>query len=399
MKGPPRLMPYVLRRSFQSEKVAAVLAFGRLSVLEACSVLEGSLSRAEAPCERVAVLTVSRVALERLTELAGVHKIAPLITVSETPEEGAAALVDDLADLLHDKLTVSVSGYEVTEDDYEDIVRALLDRLKSAGVRKAHLLRPHKSELLAEKVTSRSALDVIAFPYQGGIGLGPTYWIPDSASMRERGTQKPLPHSEISMSPRLARVLLNLSGLSRGQTILDPFCGAGTILAEAFLRSMRCLGLDAKTNRVRDARENLRWLIGSVVDKGFDIRVGDARDLPRMLRHSKVDAIVSEPVLLPRIDARPRTKTAEELVRQAGEVYGDALASMADVLNPRGRIVLVTPVIQTMEGEEVSLTLDGRKLGLKLYQPGPVGFQYPVRLSFESTRWIRRAVYVFEPRP
>jgi len=169
-------------------------------------------------------------------------------------------------------------------------------------------------------------------------------------------------------------------------------------LAEAFIRSMRCLGLDAKTNRVRDARENLEWLVGSVRDKGYDIRVGDARELPRLLRWSKVDAVVTEPLLLPRIDARPKASTATELVNQSGEVYGDALASMTEVLKPGGRIVVVVPVIRTMDGEEVSMTLEGRQLGLKLFQPGPVGFQYPVRLSFESTRWVRRAVYVFESR-
>lgn len=129
---------------------------------------------------------------------------------------------------------------------------------------------------------------------------------------------------------------------------------------------------------------------------GYDVRKGDARDLGRMLRGTKVDAIVTEPVLLPRLDARPKTATAQVLIDQAGEVYSDALASMADSIQPGARIVVVVPVILTMDGDEVALTLDGRKLGLKHFQPGPVGFDYPVRLSFESTRWVRRAVYAFE---
>jgi len=392
-------MPFILPRRFiDSEEVALVLAFGRLSVLEACSVLEGSVLRAEAPCDRISVLKVRRPGSERLPELAGVHKVAPLMAVSDGASTGVVKLVEKVTERLHDKVTLSVSGYDVDEDDYERIVRALLDEVKRAGFNKAHLLRPNNNELLAEQVQLRSVLDVVAFPYHGGIGLGPTAWVPDSASMRERGTQKPTPHSDISMSPRLARVLLNLSGLRKGQTVLDPFCGSGTILAEAFIHSMRCLGLDAKTNRVRDARENLGWLVGSVKDKGYDIRVGDARELSRMLRRSKVDAVVTEPMLLPRIEARPKTSTATDLINQAGEVYGDALASMAEVLQPGGRIVVVVPVIQTMDGEEVSMTLEGRQLGLKLFQPGPVGFQYPVRLSFESTRWVKRAVYVFESR-
>lgn len=373
-----------------------MLAFGRLSVLEVCSVLEGSVLRVEGPCERVSVLRIRRPGPERLPELAGVHKIAPLMAVSNETSTWIGNVVEKVAEQLHDKATLSVSGYDVDEDDYETIVRELLDRVKGAGFNKAHLLRPDKNELLAEKVQSRSALDFIAFPYHRGIGLGPTTWVPDSISMRERGTQKPTPHPDISMSPRLARVLLNLSGLRKGQTVLDPFCGSGTILAEAFSRSMRCLGLDTKTNRVRDARENLGWLVGSIKDKGYDIRVGDARELPRMLHGSRVDAMVTEPLLLPRIMARPRTSTAADLINQASEVYSDALASMAEVLQPWGRIVVVVPVIQTMDGEEVSLTLEGRQLGLRLFQPGPVGFQYPVRLSFESTRWIKRAVYVFE---
>lgn len=275
-------MPFTLPRRFiDSDEIALVLAFGRLSVLEACSVLEGSVLKVEAPCERVSVLKVRRPGSELLTELAGVHKVVPVMAVSNGASTGMVKLVEKVKDHLHDKATLSVSGYDVDEDDYETIVRALLDEVKRAGFNKAHLLRPDNNELLAEQVQSRSALDIVAFSYHGGIGLGPTAWVPDSASMRERGTQKPTPHSDISMSPRLAQMLLNLSGLRKGQTVLDPFCGSGTILAEAFIHSMRCLGLDAKINRVRDARENLRWLVGSVKDKGYDIRVGDARESPK----------------------------------------------------------------------------------------------------------------------
>jgi len=277
-------------------------------------------------------------------------------------------------------------------------VRSMLDGIRAAGLKKVRLLRPQGNELISERVLAREALDVIVFPYHDGFGLGPTAWVPDSASMRQRGTLKPVPHSDIALSPRLARTLLNLAGLKPGQTVLDPFCGSGTILIEAYGKSLRCLGLDSRASRVQEARENIRWSIGGVTNRGYDVRKGDARELPRMLRGSKVDAIVTEPLLLPRLDARPKTPTARAMVEESALVYNDALASMAGCIHSEGRIVVVVPVIQTMEGDEVTLTLEGRKLGLKPYQPGPVGFDYPVRLSFESTRWVKRAVYVFEPR-
>ncbi len=392
-------MPFVLPPStLETEDVALVLAFGRLSVLEECAVLGRSVLRAEAPGERVSLLHVDHVQPGLIAELSGAHKAAPIISMIDSPQATPTGLVDLMLSYIEDKSNVSVSGYDVSEDDYEDLVRSILDGLKEGGLKKVRLLRPKGNELLSEGVLRREALDVIAFPYHGGFALGPTAWVPDSVSMRKRGTLKPAPRSEIALSPRLARTLINLAGLQTGQTVLDPFCGSGTILIEAYGMSMRCLGLDTSASRVQEARENLHWSVRGVTDRGYDIRKGDARDLPRILRGTKVDAIVTEPLLLPRLDARPKTATAQAMVEESAKIYNDALASMADVVQPDGRIVIVVPVVQTMDGDEVTLTLEGRKLGLRLFQPGPVGFEYPVRLSFETTRWVKRAVYVFEPR-
>jgi len=392
-------MPFVLPpKVLETDEISLVLAFGKLSVLEACTVLGRTVTQAEAPCDRVSVFHVDHLPPKYVAELAGVHKCAPVTSVLDPPSADMTGLTDFIVPYLEDKSNVSLSGYEIGEDDYEDLVRSMLDGIRGAGLKKVRLLRPEGNELLSERVLTREALDIVAFPYHGGLALGPTAWVPDSAAMRQRGTHKPSPHSDISLSPRLARTLVNLAGVKPGQTLLDPFCGSGTILVEAYAKSLRCLGVDSRASRVQEARENIRWSIGGVTDRGYDIRKGDARDLSRMLRGTRVDAIVTEPLLLPQLHARPKTSTAQAMIGESAEVYNDALASMAESIHSEGRIVVVVPVIQTMEGDEVALTLEGRKLGLRPYQPGPVGFEYPVRLSFESTRWVRRGVYVFEPR-
>jgi len=392
-------MPFTLPSSLlESDDLALVLAFGRLSVLEICALLGRNVVTVEAPSERVSLLHVDHLAPELLADLSGAHKCAPITEVVDSASSDQTRLIDLVAGFLEDKSNVSLSGYGVGEDDYEGLVRSMLDGLRARGLRKVRLLRPAGNELLSEQILRRDALDVIAFPYHGSFALGPTVWVPDSAAMRRRGTHRPVPHPDIALSPRLSRTLVNLAGLAPGQTLLDPFCGAGTILVEAFVKSIRCLGLDSRASRVQEARENLRWSIGGVNERGYDIRKGDARDLARMLRGTRVDGIVTEPLLLPKLNARPKTTTARAMIEESAAVYNDALASMSECLGPDGRIVVVVPVVQTMDGDEVTLTLEGRRLGLKLYQPGPVGFEYPVRLSFESTRWIRRAVYVFELR-
>jgi tRNA G10 N-methylase Trm11 len=376
-----------------------VLAFGDLSNLEVCSLMGREIPKLETSCERVSVIMVERSATSLIPRLAGAHKAAPLIETVDEKHTEPSLLVEAIAEHLDVVPTLSVSGYDIDEDDYEVLVRAVLDEFRSKGFRKTHLLRPKGNELIAGDVLSRKALDVIAFPYHGAYGLGPTAWVPDSAPLKERGTQKPAPHSEISLSPRLASLLLNLAGLSPGKVVLDPFCGSGTILSEALLRSYKCLGFDSSESRVRDTRRNLSWTASSLKGADFNVRVGDARELPSILGRTRVDAVVSEPLLLPTFEARPRTETATALVDEAGGVYADALASVAEVLVPGGRIVIVVPIVMTMEGKEVSIALDGKPLGLKLFQPGPIAFDYPVRPSFESTRWIRRGVYVFESRP
>jgi tRNA G10 N-methylase Trm11 len=344
------------------------------------------------------VLQVERLPTESISELSGVHKCAPVVTRLESSSGDMGSLVDMVLPYLNDKSNVSLSGYGIGEEEYEDLVRSMFDGIRRAGLKKVRLLRPPANELLSEHVLTREAIDVVAFRYHDGFALGPTAWVPDSISMRQRGTHRPKPHPDIALSPRLARTLVNIAGLKPGQTVLDPFCGSGTILIEAYGKSLRCLGLDSRASHVQEARENIRWSLGGFDARGFDIRKGDARELTRMLRGTKVDAIVTEPLLLPRLDARPKTATARAMVEESTEIYNDALASMAESIHSEGRIVVVVPVVQTMDGDEVTLTLEGRKLGLRLYQPGPVGFDYPVRLSFESTRWVRRAVYVFEPR-
>jgi len=393
-------MPYLLPRSISAaDRVALVTAFGSLSNLEACSVMTPGVSKLETPCERVGLLHLNDSAVSLIPRLTGVLKAAPLIDHVDENHAEPSALVEAIARKVDAVSTLSLSGYDIDAGDYEVLVRSLLDEFRAKGFKKTRLLRPRGNELKAEDVLSRRSLDVVAFPYQGGYALGPTTWVPDSVRMRERGVRKPAPHSEISLSPRLAGLLLNLSGISAGKTVLDPFCGSGTILAEALVRSCKCLGLDSSKGRVRDARRNLSWVASDLRGAKFNLQEGDARDLQAVLGSTMVDAVVTEPLLLPPLAARPRTETATSLVESAGQVYADALESAAQVLSPGGRVVIVVPIIPTMEGKEVSITLDGRPFGLRLHQPGPVAFEYPVRLSFESTRWIRRAVYVFESRP
>lgn len=79
----------------------------------------------------------------------------------------------------------------------------------------------------------------------------------DRGLFQKRKNQERPFSSPISLDPVLARTLVNLSGLSRGETILDPFCGTGGILIEAGLCAISVQGTDSSKEMVKGTRKNL----------------------------------------------------------------------------------------------------------------------------------------------
>lgn len=66
--------------------------------------------------------------------------------------------------------------------------------------------------------------------------------------------------SPVSLHPKYARFLVNLTRVPTGGLIMDPFCGTGGILIEASLTGRRSVGNDASLNMVLGSRLNLKYM-------------------------------------------------------------------------------------------------------------------------------------------
>ncbi len=64
------------------------------------------------------------------------------------------------------------------------------------------------------------------------------------------------------LPPKLAQILLNLSGVNSKQTLLDPFCGSGTINIEAGILGIKNFGSDLNGSFVKSAKENYTQMSG-----------------------------------------------------------------------------------------------------------------------------------------
>jgi tRNA (guanine10-N2)-dimethyltransferase len=95
----------------------------------------------------------------------------------------------------------------------------------------------------------------------------------------------------ISLDPRLARCMVNLSGPGSKRTIVDPFCGTGGILVEAALMGHRVFGYDIDHRMVQMTKENLNHY-GLCKKKGNNaclVAEKDATEIGRIEGHVVTD--------------------------------------------------------------------------------------------------------------
>ncbi len=185
----------------------------------------------------------------------------------------------------------------------------------------------------------------------------------DTAYIGLRLARKPLherqykkAHQAGSLKPPVAAAMLRMVGIVPGQRLLDPCCGAGTILAEAGNCGIAVCGGDIDRSSISAARMNLR-------DAGAaaSINLWDARALP--ISEGSIDRIVSN---LP----WGRQVTINGSL---AHFYHGVCAEMRRILAPGARIALLTNVPELVGFQDLRLDC---QLEISLYG------QTPTILSF-----------------
>lgn len=75
---------------------------------------------------------------------------------------------------------------------------------------------------------------------------------------QRRGHLRPF-LSPITLHPKIARAMVNLSQVKKQQTLLDPFCGTGGILLEAGLLGAQIVGSDIEQKMIDGSQKNLEF--------------------------------------------------------------------------------------------------------------------------------------------
>jgi len=334
-----------------------------LAELEQITKLKAILSSNE-----VAVFETDELKLQKMqNRLGGTSKLGEVFTtlpLLPILSDKKGELVDEILQMIDgveskSKLSYGISVYDLSNPEATKSLRGkttaigltIKKRLKENGrsVRYVTSKEPTLSSVVVTKnKLAKNRTEFVLLVTKNEILLGRTQAVQDFEAWSHRDYDRPARDAKRGMlPPKLARMMINLTGINpQNKTLLDPFCGSGTVLMEgALLGCNELFGSDLAPEAVTDTQKNLEWLEEQNIKipeyKIFESAAGKITD---HLKTSVVDLIVTEPYL-----GKPRRGSetkhdVKTIIDDLIPLYQRSFSALAQVLKNDGVIVVAFPI-------------------------------------------------------
>ncbi len=206
---------------------------------------------------------------------------------------------------------------------------------------------------------------------------------------------KPERRESLAISPRLARILINLSGAKKEEIILDPFCGIGVILQESLLRGINALGVDIDRIATSNAKKNIAWL-----EKNYRIEAKhyvyneDSRKIN--LHDIIISGIASEPSLGKLLTVAPQKEEAIRMINMFESLMIDMLNNIKKFMRKGARAAFTAPLIRTADKKRIGCDIEKicEKTNLHACQlKGSERVKFPIQ-EFRQEQIVGREFFV-----
>lgn len=180
--------------------------------------------------------------------------------------------------------------------------------------------------------------------------------------IKERDMQKPVRREELAISPRLAKILINLSQVREGELLVDPFCGIGVIVQEAVLKGINCFGVDRDKYAIEGARKNMEWITSKFKVTGHaKFYIGDSAKMPPI----KIQGVATEPALGELVKKKILDAAAGNYIKNFENLIIPILQRIKTLKAPNAKVVLTMPFIRQFS---VNIERIARVVGMQVYQ-------------------------------
>ena len=169
---------------------------------------------------------------------------------------------------------------------------------------------------------------------------------------KNRDQVRPARDAKVGMlPPKLAQILINLCGpLPSNARVLDPFCGTGVVLQEAFLMGFEPYGTDLSERMIEYSERNLRWIRDQKdqqIETPFKLAVGDATEFQW---DEKIDAVACETYLGAPMSLPPAEIKLKEQKTECKRIVLGFLKNILGQIEPGTPLALAVPAWKRQDG-------------------------------------------------
>jgi len=312
----------------------------------------------------------------------------------------------------HDKITFGLSGDSfISAKIINNLSNSIKSKLQENGFIVRFILPSSGTSLSSVVVRKQKLLEFIIISENKEFIIAKTLIVQDFDDWGKRDFQRPAPDPHQGMlPPKVARMMVNIANSkfafrqetcsmqaipNSKITLLDPFCGTGTILAEAMMLGLNVIGSDQSQEAITKTKKNLEWLSKEyqISNIKYQIFRSDATHISEKLAPESVNAIVTEPYLGPIVEAhniKHITQNIKNIILGLEKLYIGCLRDWHKVIKPDGLIVIIFPYFNIDNREfSVKKPLDIREnLGYTLVS-GPYKYSRPQAV-------VKRNIYILK---
>lgn len=262
-------------------------------------------------------------------------------------------------------LGLSVYGFDVLPRDIQKTGLIIKKTLRNNGV--SVRLIPNAEPALNTATSHHNKLGLslshvellIVRASNGRVIVAESIGAQNITALASRDQSRPRTDAFVGMlPPKLARMMINLSGVTAPTIVFDPFCGTGTVLQEALLLGYSVQGSDLSQKMVDYSQENINWLIERyrLSDYTRTIYQADATSY-QWPEASTVGAIVCESYLGQPFSAPPSPAKLHEVRDNCNHIISSFLRNIHAQIAPGTPLVVAIPAWRDTQGNFTHLPL------------------------------------------